>query len=121
MNIFLATILDSFKAKNPKLWGIIAFLLLIVQFVLIKGSEFGWFEIDGIVKDALQTITMLVGLLLGSRTSQILADDAPKPLELPSPIVHEPIEIKEYSDIQFVAPHEDNPIPKKHRGRPRKI
>ena len=70
---FLAQVLDKFKAKNPKIWGFVAVLLLIMQYAIIQGNAYGLFEIDGIIKDVLQTIVTVIGLLVGSRTSQILA------------------------------------------------
>lgn len=133
--LFLAQILDKFKAKNPKVWGFIAVVLLMLQYAIIQGNAYGLFEIDGIIKDVLQTIVTVIGLLVGSRTSQILAtqdgtdETEPVALKPQKPPVHR-IKIKEHEDIEFLLPtdeatdeatDEETPKPQKHRGRPRKL
>ena len=120
--LFLAQILDKFKAKNPKMWGFVAVLLLMIQYAIIQGNAYGLFEIDGIIKDMLQGIVTVIGLLVGSRTSQILSETQKEdePLLPVKPV--KPVKIEENEDIQFLIPsEEETPKPLKPRGRPRKI
>lgn len=110
ISLLLASIIDKFKTKNPKTWGLIAVVLLIAQYAIVQGNAYGLFPIEGILKDILQGIVTIVGILVGSRTTQILAEGTEKNPSTDSEsgtekVKNPPIKIENESDIQyFVVP-----------------
>ena len=68
----LAQLLDSFKAKNPMVFGIITLVLVTVQYVVLQGSELGVFAVSEFIEKVLQWITFALALLTNMGTFNIL-------------------------------------------------
>lgn len=77
MDKILASIIDKFKAANPRIFGIIAILLFIVKYAIEQGSAYGLFQITGDFKTIADWITWVVALLMGSRTYNVLNEPQP--------------------------------------------
>ena len=75
INSFLAKLLDSFKAKNPKL----ATIILLVLGTVIYWSENGLGELIGYdLSHIVQYVTIAIGFLTGSRTVSYLEENKKK-------------------------------------------
>lgn len=68
---FLAGLLDKSKAKNPMVWFILACVIAAVQAVIVNAAEWQ-IPLSAGVAQVLQWVITVGGLLLGSRTTQIL-------------------------------------------------
>ena len=115
MDKILAIFIDAFKAKNPRVWGVIAFVLLTVQYGISQGKLFGVFPIEGVMQEVYFWLNWFITLMVGSRTTSILNP----PTELPQ-LPPKRVEQTEDELIQSIlAESETNDTPRK-RGRPRK-
>jgi hypothetical protein len=68
----IAQIIESFKTKNPKIYGIVALTLAAIVFFADKGTLLGLWVLDGQWAQAIQWAATVVGFLLGSRSVQFL-------------------------------------------------
>lgn len=81
MDKILASFIDKFKTANPRIFGIIAVILFIIKYAIEQGSAFGLFQITGDFKTAMDWITWVVALMMGSRTYNVLNDTQTPPVE----------------------------------------
>lgn len=72
MDKILASFIDKFKTANPRIFGIIAVIFFIIKYAIEQGSAFGLFQITGDFKTAMDWITWVVALMMGSRTYNVL-------------------------------------------------
>ena len=68
----LAQLLDSFKVKNPKLFGVITLVLLMIQYGLTQGGDMGIFVLTDLMQTILQWVTFALALLTNMGTFNIL-------------------------------------------------
>lgn len=68
----LAQILHTFKAKSPKAWAWIAFILTGVLAITTLGPQYGIWNPSETLKTILTWVTFAAGLLTGSRTTKYL-------------------------------------------------
>lgn len=71
----LAGFLNSFKAKSPKLFAIIALVLLSVNFTADQGTLLGVFQIPEVVAFWIDKVTTLLGVVLGAHTFNFLPEN----------------------------------------------
>lgn len=83
--LLLASLFDRFKAKNPIIATIIIFVLGAINYLAVSGTDLGVFNIqpDSLVAKAIYFITLLWGLLQGSRTTTILSS---LPIKVETPV-----------------------------------
>lgn len=74
MNDFLALLLEKFKAANPKIWAILAFLLSVAMAVLTYGADFHLWEQTPLITKIAQMVTWAAALVIGSRTARYLPE-----------------------------------------------
>jgi hypothetical protein len=72
MDKILALFIDAFKAKSPKVWAIIAFVLMTVQYGITQGNLFGVFPIEGVMKEVAYWLNWFITMMVGSRTTTFL-------------------------------------------------
>lgn len=68
LTTLLANFIDSFKAKNPKIFAVIALILTALMVVLQETELLTVIGIDGVAETIAKYVTFLATLLLGSRT-----------------------------------------------------
>ena len=122
MDKILAIFIDAFKAKNPRVWGVIAVVLMVVQYGITQGKLFGVFPIEGTLQEVYYWLNWFVTLMIGSRTTAILnpplatvTDNSDEEKLAPRPLSDD-------NPIQFLLPENQDPapVPKNKGGRPRK-
>lgn len=67
LEVFLAKLFDSFKAKNPMLAAIIVALLLGFKYVLDNTTLF-----QGSYENIIEWVVLVIAALQGSRTTNVL-------------------------------------------------
>jgi len=75
---FLAQIVETFKTKNPKLYGIFILVISAVVYFADKGTLLGLWTLSGQWADAVKWFSTIIGFLLGSRSVQFLPPEAEK-------------------------------------------
>lgn len=72
----LAGFIDNFKVKNPKVFGIVALVLLSINFTTDQGAILGVFEVPEVVAFWIDKVTTLLGVMLGAHTFNFLPEKA---------------------------------------------
>lgn len=72
----LAGLIDTFKIKNPKVFAIIALVLLSINFTTDQGAILGVFDVPEAVAYWIDKATTLLGVLLGAHTFNFLPSKA---------------------------------------------
>lgn len=71
----LASLIDTFKTKNPKVFAIVALVLLALNFTADQGTLLGVFTIPEAVAFWIDKATTLLGFMLGARTVNFLPEN----------------------------------------------
>lgn len=72
----LAGLINTFKAKNPKVFALIALGLLSVNFTADQGNILGVFAVPEAVSFWIDKATTLLGVMLGAHTFNFLPGKA---------------------------------------------
>lgn len=73
LNIFLALILDKFKAKNPMVYALMVFVVAVLHYAAVTGSQvLGLFELPQVIAEYVPKLGIVVAFLLQSRTSRFV-------------------------------------------------
>lgn len=75
INSLLAGILDKFKAKNPKVFAFVIFILLAFQFLVTQAVDMDLLIPVKWVASAVEFIPTLLLILTGSRTVRFMPPD----------------------------------------------
>jgi hypothetical protein len=79
MDKILALFLDRFKAANPRVWAIMVVILVVIKYAITQGNLYGLIPIDSQIQPVMDWLAYAVALLIGSRTTAILAKDTISP------------------------------------------
>ena len=92
-----AGLFDRFKAKNPFIATCILLILGTINYIVVSGIEIGAFSIDpnSFLSKIIYAVSLIWGLLQGSRTSVVLATSKIEPKETENT---EDVEVKVIED-----------------------
>jgi len=102
LQLLLANLFDKFKAQSPLLAGIIMLVLGMINYGAAYGVEAGVFTIEAnsFAAKAIYVVTLVWGLMQGSRTSNLLATNKAVSTETQTPAVLREQSNVEIQDIQ---------------------
>lgn len=70
---FLAELLEKFKLKNPKVYGVVVVVLLVAIYFAEQGTAFGIFTVSPLVANIIQWASVILGMLFSSQTFSFLS------------------------------------------------
>ncbi len=73
---FLAEIIEKFKVANPKVFAMLALILLVLIYGAQQGNLLGVWPLPAMVKDFIQWVGPLLATLLGSSTFRYLSPES---------------------------------------------
>jgi len=70
---FLAELLEKFKLKNPKVYGVVVVVLLVAIYFAEQGTAFGVFTVSPLVAEIIKWASVILGMLFSSQTFPFLS------------------------------------------------